>query len=267
MWARAKKSLGQHFLMHKQIAERIADAANLTKTSTVLEIGAGTGILTSALLARAKNVIAVETDKNLVTQLRTTFAKNIADGTLMLLDQDIRTFDPQMIGTPYVLVANIPYYLTSDIFHLFLQSRNKPLSITLLVQKEVAERIARNKKESVLSLSVKAYGVPRYVFTVPRGAFIPAPSVDSAVLSVANICSPFQNAAAENAFDALIRAAFAHKRKLLARNLEIILQKSVILDAFLRVGIPTNARAEDIALEKWLRLAKCVQGSSPRRHP
>lgn len=252
--------------MHKQIAERIAEAANITKTSTVFEIGAGTGVLTAALLSRANKVIAIETDDALAAQLRTTLAKDLARGTLTLIEQDIRTFDPQTIDVPYALVANIPYYLTSDIFHLFLQSQHRPLSITLLVQKEVAERIARNKKESVLSLSVKAYGTPRYVFTVRRGSFVPAPSVDSAVLSIMDIHSPFSNIAAEGVFNSLIRVAFAHKRKLLARNLEVVLPKNVVLSTFSRIGIQTNARAEDVPLEKWLRLTECVQTSYPHQH-
>src|SRR5690348_6684656 len=153
---RAKKSLGQNFLMHARIAERIADAAAFKEDATVLEIGPGTGMLTRPLLARAKKVIAVEADHELLRGLEETFAKEIGEGKLQLVYGDIRNFDAASIKGPYALVANIPYYITGEIIRMFLSARHKPSSMTLLVQKEVAERIARQKgktpKENLLSL-------------------------------------------------------------------------------------------------------------------
>jgi len=244
----AKKSLGQHFLMHARIAERIAMVAQI-EGEVVLEIGPGTGILTRALLAKAHKVIAIETDHELMPKLRETFATEIAEKKLELIEGDIRTFDPGTITGNYALVANIPYYLTGEIFRQFLETEHQPRSLTLLVQKEVAERVARSKKESLLSLSIKAYGLPKYEFTVPRGAFVPAPGVDSAVLSIRDIShTHFKTREEERRFFALIHAGFAHKRKILSNNL---------LSAGLSAeGVAPNARAEDLHLPEWLELAR-----------
>ena len=243
--------------MHRRIAERIADAAGLSKNDTVLEIGPGTGMLTRALLERAKNVVAVEADGELVTELRETFASEIADGSLTLVHDDIRTFDPSVLKT-YLLVANIPYYITGEIIRMFLSAQAKPSSMTLLVQKEVAERIARSKKESLLSLSVKVYGTPRYQFTVPRGAFRPAPNVDSAVLTISDIQSGFASLKEEKTFFEVLRAGFAHKRKLLAGNLGVLAPSERVASALREAGIPEKARSEDVPLLGWRSLARAL---------
>jgi len=245
----AKKSLGQNFLMHARIAERIARTAGLAPDSIVFEIGPGTGMLTRELLQLAGKVVALEADGELFEKLQTDFANEIAEKRLELLHGDIRTFDISALPSGYVLVANIPYYLTGEIFRMFLETRNQPCALTLLVQKEVAERIARSKKESILSLSVKAYGTPKYEFTVPRGAFSPAPKVDSAVLTVRGISRKhFHTKDEEKLFFALLHAGFAHKRKFVRKNLA---------DAGLPQGdIPEKARAEDLPLSAWLALSK-----------
>lgn len=247
---RAKKSLGQHFLMHARTAERIAAAAALTEESVVFEIGPGTGMLTKPLLAKAGKVIALEADIELYEELRQAFSADIASGKLELVLGDVRTFPIETLPKEYVVVANIPYYLTGEIFRRFLDSARQPRALTLLVQKEVAERIARTKKkENLLSLSVKAYGTPKYEFTVPRGAFAPAPSVDSAVVSVRDISrGRFASALHETRFFALIHAGFAHKRKLLAKNL--------VTAGFRGISVPEKARAEDLTLDDWIQLSK-----------
>ena len=256
---RAKKSLGQHFLMHAATAERIADAACLTKTSTVLEIGPGEGALTRALLSRAGKVVAVEADAVLAKKLIETFHAEVASGALAVRHEDIRAFDARAMPSGYALVANIPYYLTGDIFRRFLSGEKQPASMTLLVQKEVAERIARAKKESLLSLSVKAYGTPRYCFTVPRGAFVPAPSVDSAVLTVSDISrARFASEKEERFFFALLRLGFAHKRKQLFGNLRDAYPSAALTRAFLASRIEERARAEDLSLETWRALARAL---------
>ncbi|HUQ30123.1 MAG TPA: 16S rRNA (adenine(1518)-N(6)/adenine(1519)-N(6))-dimethyltransferase RsmA [Candidatus Paceibacterota bacterium] len=256
---RAKKSLGQNFLMHARTAERIADVAHLSPDSVVLEIGPGTGQLTRALLARAGKVIAVEADVSLVEELQQMFAAEITEGTLHLTHADIRTFDPNTLPRGYVLVANIPYYITGELMRTFLSAENQPVSITFLVQKEVAERIARSKKESLLSLSVKAYGTPRYEFTVPRGAFVPAPNVDSAALSIVGISrDAFSTKSEETNFFKLIRAGFAHKRKQLLGNLKEIAPESAVVAALTSARISEKARAEDLALSDWLSLARTL---------
>lgn len=253
---KAKKSLGQNFLMHAQTAERIALASGIGEHDTVLEIGPGTGLLTKPLLARAKRVIAVEADAELVDVLEETFAHEIKEKKLALIASDIRAFDPSSITGGYALVANIPYYITGEIIRTFLTADHKPSSMTLLVQKEVAERIARSAKESLLSISVKVYGTPKYEFTVPRGAFKPAPNVDSAVISIRDIRSPFDSRHAETHFFKVVRAGFAHKRKLLASNLTDIAAREAILKAFAAAGIPEKARAEDLSLKTWQSLSE-----------
>lgn len=247
--SRPKKSLGQNFLMHARIAERIADVAALPPDAVVLEVGPGTGMLTKALLARAEKVVAVEADGELCEKLKEDFANEIASGKLELIHGDIRAFPLETLPQGYRVVANIPYYITGEIIRRLLESENQPASLTLLVQKEVAQRIARDKKESVLSLSVKAYGMPKYEFTVPRGAFRPAPNVDSAVLSVRDVSrGNFKSRAQEERFFALVRAGFAHKRKFLASNL--------LAAGFAGDEVPDKARAEDLPLSAWLALTK-----------
>ncbi len=250
---KAKKSLGQNFLMHARIAERIVLAAGVDDESEVFEIGAGTGMLTKELLKRSKKVIALEADRELYDVLLHDFADDIALKKLELHYGDVRNFDPATLPKKYRLVANIPYYITGEIIRTFLETKNQPESMTLLVQKEVAERIARSKKESVLSLSVKAYGTPKYEFTVPRGAFRPAPKVDSAVLTVKNISRKnFMSVAQEKEFFDVLHAGFAHKRKYLRSNLEGA--------GFTADAVAEKARAEDLGLTDWLGLLQ-AQGA------
>lgn len=249
---KSKKSLGQNFLMHARIAERIALVAKLSPGDVVFEIGPGTGMLTRELLKLAGRVIALEADGELFQKLQTDFADEIANGRLELICGDIRTYPLNTAiaeNSGYQVVANIPYYLTGEIFRMFLASSNQPSSMTLLVQKEVADRIARSKKESILSLSVKAYGTPKREFLVPRGAFVPAPKVDSAVLTIRNISrANFSSREKEERFFELLHAGFAHKRKFVRKNL---------MEAGLPSGdIPEKARAEDLALVDWLKLVK-----------
>src|SRR3989344_5453867 len=259
---RAKKLLGQHFLMHPAIARRIVHVAGLSALDTVLEVGPGKGILTRALLDAGARVIAVEVDEALVEGLQIRFAPEIARSQLELIHSDIRTVEYQKFLTTvtnfgYRVVANIPYYITGEIIRMFLEHEHQPSSMTLLVQKEVAERIVADPersrgtrgKESVLSLSVKAYGEPHYEFTVPRGAFVPAPRVDSAALSIRGISrNRFASCADEQRFFALIHTGFAHKRKKLSENLA---------DAgFGAEGLAEGVRAEDLSLEAGLALVQ-----------
>jgi 16S rRNA (adenine1518-N6/adenine1519-N6)-dimethyltransferase len=255
-----KKSLGQNFLIHKRIAERIVHVAEISPQTTVLEIGPGTGMLTRALLSNpfVEKIIAVEADKELVEKLTELFATELKEGRLVLIHEDIRNFSiEKFLSTPYILVANIPYYITGEIIRTFLTTPHKPSSITVLVQKEVAHRIARAKTESILSLSVKVYGDPKYCFAVPRGAFFPAPNVDSAVLSIQNInASTFATKEDEDLFFMLVKTGFAHKRKKLIKNLSEIFDASLLLRVFEELNLPPDVRSENLSLSNWKSLQK-----------
>ncbi|MEA2701548.1 MAG: rRNA (adenine1518-N6/adenine1519-N6)-dimethyltransferase [Candidatus Parcubacteria bacterium] len=260
----SKQSLGQNFLMHPQTAERIVHTARLPQDRTILEIGPGTGMLTRALLAEGHAVVAVEADGELVEELARTFADEVGKKKLVLVHEDIRKFDTVALPKKYSLVANIPYYLTGEIIRTFLSAKHKPQSMTLLVQKEVAERITgrgakRTKekpKESLLSLSVQAYGTPEFAFVVPRGAFRPAPKVDSAIISIRNIRQhAFADEIEEHSFFAILKAGFAHKRKLLAGNLSLHFPPEKVARAFKESGLSSKARSEDLALADWRLLA------------
>lgn len=252
-----KKSLGQHFLKSAAYVRAIADAADIHAGDTVLEIGPGEGALTKELLARGAIVHVVEKDHRLIPILEVTFTQEIRNKKLFIHEGDALLIEAETLvgkGT-YKLVANIPYYITGALFKKFLSSAHQPSTLVFLVQKEVAERIARSKKESILSLSVKAYGDVKYVKTVPAGAFAPPPDVDSAILGVYNISkNNFKNTAHEETFFDVVRAGFAQKRKLLKRNLEPVLGTSVA-ERFRDVDISDNARAEDIPLAQWIKLS------------
>ncbi len=248
--------LGQHFLTRPEIAGWVADAAGLTPESEVLEIGPGHGVLTRELLVRAGKVIAIEKDPALAEELRGSFATDIAAGRLTILARDIRDVDPSTPHAPlpdhYTLVANIPYYLTGHILRMFLTAQHQPDAIAVLIQREVAERVvAKDGKESLLSLSVKAYGTPEVVRIVRPGAFNPPPKVDSSILAVREISrANFPNGATEARFFALLHAAFSSRRKTLGSTLRAERAALAACD------IPETARPEDVPLEKWLLLCR-----------
>lgn len=253
---RAKKSLGQNFLNSKTIATEIVRSAELSPSDIVLEIGPGKGFLTAELLKTGAHIFAIEKDDRLIPFLQEKFAEELAKGTFTLIHDDVTNFDLRAHGLndgTYKLIANIPYYLTGYIIRTFLETPHKPERMILMIQKEVANRIvACDKKESILSLAVKAYGVPRIVKKVPARYFTPAPNVDSAVLAIEHISNThFANKKLETLFFEIVKASFAHKRKQLAGNLkELYGEKTIaLLD---HAGIDPRARAEDITLKEWL---------------
>ncbi|MFA6354803.1 MAG: 16S rRNA (adenine(1518)-N(6)/adenine(1519)-N(6))-dimethyltransferase RsmA, partial [Candidatus Paceibacterota bacterium] len=227
MTHQAKKSMGQNFLKSKEALFKMCEASSLCDKDIVIEIGPGKGALTEKLLERVRQVIAIEKDHDLMEILNEKFDKEIKNKKLVLLNEDILNFDPLIHGLgegKYKIVANIPYNITGLIIRKFLSETIKPTSMTLLVQKEVAERIvARDGKESILSLSVKAYGEPKYIMKVHKRFFSPSPKVDSAIIHIGNIGNKyFRNKNEEKVFFEVIKAGFAHKRKVLRKNLEII---------------------------------------------
>lgn len=261
------KHLGQNFLTSKKIIEDIIRAADLSPDDVVLEAGPGKGILTEAILGKIPRgkLIAVEKDKRLVEYLNKKFAAVYSN--LGIIYGDILKFDFARYSLPvtrYIIVANIPYYITSRFLRKFLESDYQPSRMVLMLQKEVAERIAcpNGCKESILSISVKAYGEPKIIKKVPAEFFSPKPKVDSAILLINNISKDFftKNKLDEKKFFELVRLGFSHKRKLLKSNLKHTLnvRHSVanIESVFGNCGISQNARAEDLKLGDWRCLAK-----------
>ncbi|MDD5033069.1 MAG: 16S rRNA (adenine(1518)-N(6)/adenine(1519)-N(6))-dimethyltransferase RsmA [Candidatus Pacebacteria bacterium] len=242
------KRLGQHFLNTsaggKKIIADIIEAAELKKTDIVLEVGPGKGVLTEALLEKAKKVIAIEKDEKLVEFLKEKF---FGRKNLQLTCGDILKIENLKIKN-FKIVANIPYYITSRFLRKFLTARDQPETMVLMIQKEVAERIcAKNKKESLLSISVKAYGNPKIARGVSAGNFSPPPKVDSAVIKIENISRNFfhQNGIGEEKFFETVKKGFSQKRKMLKNNLKIS------SEALARCGLSEKARAEDLNLKDW----------------
>lgn len=267
----AKKSLGQNFLINHDVVRETVGASNITKNETVLEVGPGKGVLTQALLKTGAKVVAVEKDESLVKFLQAKFANEIANGQLHLISGDILNFDISSLFahcklqiSSYKLVANIPYYITGELIQKFLSSEHKPTSMVLMLQKEVAERIVggnptslklRGARESILSLSVKAYGTPEYIRTVPRTSFEPAPNVDSAVIAIRDISGNFFANESAKTFFKLVKAGFAHKRKKLASNLKGLVSAECLAE----LG---DKRAQQLELADWRRLCASATSSS-----
>ena len=239
---RSKKSLGQHFLRNRGALEKIVAAAELVPTDTVLEVGPGEGVLTALLLERAGRVVAVEKDSHLIPVLQKRFAKEIASGKLELIHCDILDLE-KIEPFPYKIVANIPYYITGQFLRKFLQSEMQPSM--MIVAGPISPRLRGVNKESILSISVKCYGTPKYIGTVKAGSFSPTPKVDSAILKISGISKKFFADFAEERFFAVLKKGFAHPRKLLASNL------GITPDMLEKCGVEKNARAEDVSLAQW----------------
>lgn len=261
----AKKSLGQHFLRSKTTLKEIIVAGKLTPGELVLEIGPGEGVLTRELLLTGAMVVAVETDKRCIDVLEQEFASEMSEGRFKLIHGDIRNrdvvqelFSPEYLDErQYKLVANIPYYITGMLFRLFLETLRQPTMIVFLVQKEVAEEVvARDGKEGILSLAVKAYGEPRYVAKVKKEAFAPPPKVDSAILAITNISREKVPKTLEATYFKIVKAGLGSRRKMLIGNLTRALpgQGEKIEEAFTLLSIDRKIRGEDLSFEKWLAL-------------
>ncbi len=256
----AKKSLGQNFLKSQPALNAMVSSGGIQIGDVVLEIGPGKGALTKKLLEKGAIVHAVEKDNRLIELLHETFGREIADQRLYIYNEDALTFDPAQILTAsgiYKIIANLPYYITGQFFRVFLTHTIQPKTIVVMVQKEVAERIvARDNKESILSISVKAYGTPKYVMTVQSKYFSPEPNVDSAIISVSNISREFFKDISEQKFFELLKAGFAHKRKVLIGNLSDLFPSEQLKKIFAELSIDVKIRAEDLTLEQWKQLAQ-----------
>ncbi len=253
-----KKELGQHWLKDPEILAEIAEAAELSPEDTVLEIGPGLGTLTSRLLARAGRVVAVEFDADLARKLPGQFpGKN-----LEVINQDILQFDLRQLPAGYKVVANVPYYITSKIVEKLMTAENKPSLAVLLVQKEVAQRIAAEPGQmSILAISAQIFAEAELDIEVSRQFFTPPPKVDSQVVVLKTRQQPLVAKDDEKAFFRLVKAGFSAKRKKLRSSLSagLAISKPEAEQLLKQVNLNPDSRAEDLSIDDWQRLVGASQ--------
>ena len=254
---RARKRLGQRFLIDGDVLQRILSAAELTADDIVLEVGPGLGILTRELAQRTRRVIAIELDDKLSNFLK---QELVSFPNVMIINEDILKIEPAILLTKperYKVVANLPYYITSPVLRHFLEATLKPSLMVVMVQKEVAEAIvAEPGKRSLLSISVQFYGRPTIIGEVPARAFYPAPEVDSAILRIDLYPKPAVAVDDTEGFFGTVRAGFASPRKQLANSLAQGLgwPKADVLTVLAEASIAPQRRAETLTLEEWAQL-------------
>lgn len=290
-----KRSRGQNFLVDQNMLKKIVVAAHIAPTDTVVEIGAGTGNLTGHLAARAKRVIAIEIDQDLIPVLIKRFchperharhseanaeeshvSKQSRDpsrsfgmtcGNVEIIHDDACVFDPSTYGLgdkDYAVVANIPYNITSLLIRRFLEADPPPTRMVLLVQKEVAERIcAQPPHMSILSVAVQYYADPRILFSVPRTCFSPRPRVDSALVSFRMKMGSGTDSLWETEPDPIflvVRAGFAHKRKFLQSNLADVftVPRDQLAQIFQQNALSPTVRAQELSVAQWKELASAL---------
>lgn len=263
-----KKSLGQNFLIDQNILNKIVSAAQLTEQSGVLEIGPGIGALTQRLAEHARKVAAVEIDQRLIPILSELFADQ---DHVAIIHGDILQIDvKQLISEQFAdcasvhVVANLPYYITTPILLKLLEERHALSNIVVMIQKEVAERMAADpggKEYGSLSIAVQYYCEPELVTLVPHTVFIPRPNVDSAVIRLKVRSEPPVSVKDEVHFFRVVKAAFAHRRKTIYNNLSSFTgkqNKERLSAALLAAGVDPSRRAETVSIEEFARIADAL---------
>jgi 16S rRNA (adenine1518-N6/adenine1519-N6)-dimethyltransferase len=260
-----KKSLGQNFLVEEDVLLKIVDAANLTRQDSVLEIGPGLGALTRHLARAAQSVVAVELDDRLIPilcdQLR-------GFSNVQMVHADILAVAPaELVGRPYVVVANLPYYITAAILRHLVESRPRPRRMVLTVQREVADRLTASPGDlSLLAVSVQVFGDVAQVMVIKAGSFYPRPEVDSAVIRVDLYDRPAFSPLDEGYFFRVVKAGFALRRKQLRNSLAagLQLEKRQVEAALHAAGIDPRRRAETLAVADWVTAARELGGEDAR---
>ena len=256
-----KKGLGQSFLADEAQIKKIIHSAEIGKDDTVLEVGPGPGTITFSLLQQARRVIAVEKDKPLAEFLKTEFSdyKNleVISGDILKINLAKLELTPR----GYKIVANLPFYLTNYFLRRMLEEKIKPSEMTLVIQKEVAERIiAEGNKESILSLAIKMYGEAELVDIIPSEAFYPSPEVATAIIKIRIFKKPRLGAGERELFFRLIKIGFSAKRKQLKNNLaggHGITAKEAE-NVLSKAKINPRVRAEDLRFDDWVRVMKNI---------
>jgi 16S rRNA (adenine1518-N6/adenine1519-N6)-dimethyltransferase len=253
------KTYGQNFLLDEFILEDMVDFAHVSKNDAVLEIGPGIGNLTERLLKRAQFVMAVEKDPKFLPVLKG-LAKRYKNFRYEI--EDILEFDFQKVlghTQPYRVVANIPYYITGKIVQLFLQAKYKPTSVTVLVQKEVAQNMTAEAGDlNLLAISVQLYSNPKLVQVVSARKFFPAPKVDSAIVHLEIPTTPRFKVADEKKLFRVLRACFTGKRKQIHNTLvnNLHLEKTYVAEVLTELQIDSTWRPQQLTIPQWLKLTE-----------
>jgi 16S rRNA (adenine1518-N6/adenine1519-N6)-dimethyltransferase len=258
------KSLGQNFLLDEYALHRVVEAAQINSEAVVLEIGAGVGSLTRHLANSAKSVVAIELDSKLIPPLKQVVSQY---QNVQVVEGDILALDPVQLASheAYLVIANIPYYITSALIRHLLEARIPPQRLILTLQREVAMRICALPGDmSLLALSVQVYGHPEIVAQIPSSSFYPPPKVDSAVLRIDLYPAPLIPASDLGAFFQLIKAGFSQKRKTLRNSLSggLHLPPSTIETILLTANIDPMRRAETLDMAEWSQLTRIYKGQS-----
>ncbi len=257
---RPSKALGQHFLHDSKVVRRIADLAGLTRDDLVVEIGPGLGVLTRELALRAGKVIAIELDARLAEYLR----RQLAGTNVEVVHGDALAVDYAGLtgGHPYQVVANLPYSVATAIIERLLSDPHPPERLVVMVQREVAERLAARPPDmALLSVAAQFYATPRIAFRIGAGAFVPPPKVESAVIVLERRTETPLPREEHPGFFRVVRAGFAQRRKRLANALAagLGLPKEDVAAALVAAGIDPSRRAETLALEEWLAVYQALR--------
>lgn len=264
------KALGQNFLINPSVCPRIAEEGGAAPGTGVLEIGAGVGVLTNELAKRADKVVSVEIDGRLLPVLEETLAEH---SNVTVLNEDVmkadlrRIIEEQFAGLRVTVCANLPYYITSPIIMRLLESRLPIERVTVMVQKEAAERLCAEpgtREAGAVTMAVRYYSEPRILFGVPRGSFMPPPNVDSRVIRLDIKKDPSPKVGDETLFFKIIRGAFSQRRKTLCNSLSSVLRisKADVSEILAAAGISEIARPEQLTLEQFAAAVEAVSRRS-----
>ena len=260
------KALGQNFLINPSVCPRMAEMSGAADCAGAIEIGPGIGVLTYELAQVADKVVSVELDKRLLPVLDETLAEfdnvKIINADVMKIDLH-KVIEEEFGGKEVAVCANLPYYITSPVIMRLLEERLPITNVTVMVQKEAADRLCAKpgtRACGAVSAAVQYYAEPEILFDVSRGSFMPAPNVDSAVIRLKIRKTPAVDVKDEKLFFRLVKAAFAQRRKTAVNSISntVGLKKQVVTDAFFAAGIEANARAEALTLEQFAALTNCL---------
>ena len=257
------KALGQNFLINPSVCPKMAESCGIEENTGVLEVGPGIGVLTCELAQRAQKVVAIELDKRLLPVLNETLSEfenvKIINNDVMQMDLK-KLLSEEFFGMNVVVCANLPYYITSPILMKLLEERLNLKAITVMVQKEAAQRICAevgSRASGAVTVSVNYYAEPEMLFSVSAGSFMPAPKVDSAVLRLNILKEPPVKVDDEKKFFKVVKAAFSQRRKTLSNSLAsgLSLPKAEVNAILDNSSVPLNARAEQLKLEDFANIA------------